>query len=716
MALINTLRRRMGKIVVAFVALSMFAFILTDLLQSNSTLLGGNNTTVAEIGGEDISYQEFQQKVDQLSYTFAVNNGRNPVTEEMETIREQAWNALILENVYENQYKKIGLQVTNAEVVDMVQGTNIHPQIRQFFADPNTGQFSRENVVAFLQQINMAPPEQRASWLTFEDKLRPSRLIQKYENLFTLTDYVTSSEAKFSYQATESNMSVDYFYVPFFSVADSLFNVTTAEMEKYLSQNADLYKRDESRTLKFVAFPVQPSAQDSTYVTEEIEELRQGLMNAQNDSTYASLNSDGENPFRTVVDPGLLPDGLIGAEVGDVTEPTIVGNRYAISKLSDISEGDESFVKVRHILIEMDGTSASAKDAARAQANDLIRQLQRGADFAELAAANSADRSNAFNGGDLGWVGENAQFVEPFKEAIFSFNKTGLIPNPVETSFGYHVIRVDEPETNRVYKVATIQKEFFASDETLNEIYRQADLLAANSDDERTFLANAEEANLNVRTASGIKKNDSRVTGVGEARNLVIWLYNEASVGEVSEVFELDEYYVVGVMTARQPEGTAALSQVETEIRGKVLNEKKSQYVLDQLSSASVDDFEAMKEAYGDGARTGQADLTLSSHSFPGVGFAPEAVGVAFSLEEGERTQPFAIENGVIALAATAKSAAEPLESYDNYLEQARSERQARRTMVANFPLSFYPLMIAQPIDKALKDFAEIDDKRYKFF
>jgi len=63
MAMINTLRKRMGKIVVGFVAFSMFAFILTDLFQSNSALLGGNDQTVAEIAGTEISYQEFTSRV-----------------------------------------------------------------------------------------------------------------------------------------------------------------------------------------------------------------------------------------------------------------------------------------------------------------------------------------------------------------------------------------------------------------------------------------------------------------------------------------------------------------------------------------------------------------------------------------------------------------------------------------------------------------------------
>ena len=97
MALISTLRNRMGKIVIAFVAFSMFAFILTDLFQSNS-FLTGNSNVVGEIAGNEISYEAFQAKVDELSYNFTVNNGRNPLSEDLEQIRQEAWQTLIVEN------------------------------------------------------------------------------------------------------------------------------------------------------------------------------------------------------------------------------------------------------------------------------------------------------------------------------------------------------------------------------------------------------------------------------------------------------------------------------------------------------------------------------------------------------------------------------------------------------------------------------------------
>ena len=136
MALIGILRNKMGKIVVGAIMVTMVAFIGTDLIGNSTLFGGGQDLTIAEIAGSSVSNTEFQNKVDELSYNFAINAGRNPLQQETDQIRNQAWNALILGKAYQEQYDELGLVVTSDELVDMVQGANISPQIQQFFADP----------------------------------------------------------------------------------------------------------------------------------------------------------------------------------------------------------------------------------------------------------------------------------------------------------------------------------------------------------------------------------------------------------------------------------------------------------------------------------------------------------------------------------------------------------------------------------------------------
>ena len=715
MALINTLRKRMGKIVVGVVAFSMVAFILADFLQSGSSLISDDNT-VAEIAGTEITYPEFQQKVDELSYVFSINQNRNPLSEDMDMIREQAWNALIFEHVYENQFDELGLKVPETEAIDMVQGNNIAPAIKQSFTNPNTGQFQREAIINFLNTEVRNNPQQRAAWISFEKTLTPARLAKKYESLFEKTNYVTSAEAEKYYTSQASNISVEYFYVPFFSVSDSSVSVSEGEMEDYLEAHKDEYQREESRSISYVTFPIKPSAEDSAMVREEVEDLRAGLKSAQNDSTYASINSDGLEPFLVFNEPSQIPPALIDQPVGTVTEAVIVGDKYEFYKLSEYSKGEEQFANVSHILIQPPGQTDEQMEVARMRAEELIAQLQGGADFSTMAMMNSADQSNSQNGGDLGWVGEESSLVQPFKDAIFNFGKEGLIPEPVETQFGYHIIKINEPLTDLAIKVAKIEKEFFTSDETLNNIYRQADLLTVNSDGLESFENYAKAEGYAIKTAGGLTKNDERVGNITNARAVVLWLYNDASLDDVSEVFELNDTYMVAVMDGKQEKGTAKLSSVRNEIEGKVRNNKKASLIKDKIASIEGDDFDQMKEDYGDESRSGEADLTLSSNSFPGVGFAPEAVGVAFSLNEGELTRPFEIANGVLIVKAITKGLPDEIEDYGPYANQLRAQRSGSKEVIANFPLTFSPLLISDQLDAAVKDFAEITDKRYKFF
>ena len=299
MALINTLRQKAGKIVVGFVAFSMFSFILTDLFQGNSFFNGGSDE-IGKINSRTITYPQFQQKVDELSQNFQLNTGKNPLSEDLEQIRQQAWQQFIIENVFDEEYAALGLEVTTPELIDMVQGVNIHPQIRQIFADPNTGVFDKQNIINFLQQLNNAPPQQRQSWLTFEASLPATRRLTKYENLLALTKYANIHEAKAAYEKS-ANLTAEYLYIPFFSVNDSLVAVTESEIETYLSKNADEYKRDASKDVKYVIFPIIPSAEDTAFIKEEMMAIRETLVSGQNDSIFAEINSDGTTPLEPII-------------------------------------------------------------------------------------------------------------------------------------------------------------------------------------------------------------------------------------------------------------------------------------------------------------------------------------------------------------------------------------------------------------------------------
>ena len=707
MALINTLRQKAGKIVVGFVAFSMFSFILTDLFQGNSFLNGGSDK-IGKINSHTITYPQFQQKVDELSQNFQLNTGKSPLSEDLEQIRQQAWQQFIIENVFDEEYAALGLEVTTPELIDMVQGVNIHPQIRQIFADPNTGVFNKQNVINFLQQLNNAPPQQRQSWLTFEASLPASRRLTKYENLLALTKYANIHEAKAAYEKS-ANLTAEYLYIPFFSVNDSLVAVTESEIETYLRKNADEYKRDASKDVKYVIFPIIPSAEDTTFIKEEMMAIRETLVSGQNDSIFAEINSDGTTPFGTY-NPNNLPSWLNldpkTRKVGYVSDIILANNAFSVYKISDIQQGNEFYLRASHILFTYKDGTSSAKAQAKREAQMVLTEIKRGADFAEMARIHGTD-GTASRGGDLGWFGENSDFDAKFKEVSFSKRGKGIVPYVVETSFGYHIIKVTEAKTKTIYKIAQIEKELFSSDQTINTIYRKAELFATETSDENTFIETAAEKDYEIREALKVSKDDKSIGSLTGARNIVFWLFNEASNNEVSEVFELNDRYAVAIQTGEQKEGTAKIEDVKNELKRKVLNQKKADLIISRLSELTGS-YDEINASYGPGGRVGVTNLTLSDNNISNIGFAPEAIGLAFSLEEGEATLPFEIQNGVIMLTVTTKTPLDDLGDYEAYRSVVLNKQTAVRRREDPFTY--------QNIYNALIESVEIIDNRHKFY
>ena len=702
MAAINTLREKGSKIIVFLIGFSIVAFVGADLLGPNSTLLGNSKTNVGEIAGTTISYQDFLAKQDEMEFNWTQSNRRTPTSNDMVGIRNLTWDALVAEYAFKNEFNSIGLAVSNEEIVDMVQGDNISPQIQQAFTDPETGEFSKDDVVAFLQNLGEQTPAQRANWYNFEKNLGPGRLRLKFDNLLIKTNYATESEAKFKYKNESNTAEIKYVYVPFLSMADSAVKVSDSELEAYLSNNEKEYQREESKTIKYVSFDIVPSADDTAMVVEQIEKLKADLINTNNDSTFAVVNSDASDAFRNYT-PGQLPSVFLGDDVvmgtGTFVGPVVENGNYVIYKVASMAPSDTYSARASHILFKWASTSDEDKAKAKKEARDVLRQIKNGAEFAEMARLHGTD-GTASKGGDLGWFSDGAM-VAPFQEAVYGASRKGLLNDVVETQFGYHIIDVTETKTNVVYKIAKISLEIFVSDETRNKYYRDAEQFALNTSNIEEFEANAKESNISIRTAMNVRKNDRRITGITEGRNIVYWAYNSASLGDISEVFEIDDQYVIAALTEEQEEGAAELESVRFEITKKVRDQKKSKIITDKLNglSGSLDE---IASAYGEGAKVyNMPALKLSSNSLKSVGLAPEAVGTIFSMENGETTKPFAVDNGVLIVEMVNKLDAPEISDYESYRTQVLQQRQGR---------------IAYGVDQTIKDLAEIKDDRYKFF
>ncbi len=702
MALINTLREKGSKIIIGFIAVAIGSFVLTDLLSGQNSILTGNDRDLGEIAGETISYDQFQKRVDVLVNNYASNFGRNPGADELTSLRNQAWLLLVAEKSFDKEYTDLGIGVSPEELVDMVQGKNISPDIQRIFVDQATGQFSKDQLIQTLNQLN-ASPQGRAQWRQFEQNLVPARKRIKLDNLLSKSTFVTDAEAEREYNDQNSIAEIKYLHIPFYAINDSSITVTDADLNAYISNHKDEYEVDWSRSMEYVTFPIKASSKDSLEYRDELRKMKEEFTTIKDDSLYAASNSDGGEFFKTYsvnTLPVLIASNLNIIKKGTVIGPYINGNSYVLYKMTDMYEDTLGVARARHILIKWDDDSDEAKAKARTEANSVLRQVRGGDDFAEVAKDKSKDGGSAINGGDLGWF-ETGKMVEPFNDAVFNATSTGVVPRLIESQFGFHIIDVTELASYTKYKIASVGIDITPSDNTRNEAFRNADLFAGTSSNYNDFKTNAEEGGYQILEAGNIEPNDESITRIGKARQVVAWLFRDASEGKVSPVNELDDQYVVAVMMEEQEEGLSNVDLVRLEVTAKVKDEKKGEMIAEKLKALSGT-LDEMATSYGADANVySSSDLKISSSIITNAGNAPEGIKIAFSLTEGSVSAPVITDNGVVVIQLESITPAAEIGDYSLHASNLLRNRESRA--------SYY-------LNQLVENEAGVKDERYKFY
>ena len=694
----------MTKVVVGFITVAIAAFVLNDLFGSGPTsVFSGNDNEVGEIAGKSISLEEFQAAVQARENNYILNFGRQPGERERPSLRQQAWDLLISKYAITPQYENVGVKVTSDEEWDIIQGKNVDENIKLSFTD-SAGNFDRNSLIAYLQSLDNQPvnSEPRVRWNIFRADLVPGRARIKFENLIVKTNYVTQAESEREYHLQNDVAEVRYVYVPFYSMSDSLVTASESDLRAYYNKNKEKYKAEKSRSMSYVSFPLTPSATDSAEIRDELSKIASDLRTTVEDSVFAVINSDNTDAYSTYTPdklPAFLNEQIGSMAAGTVIGPLLDGGRYKVAKLVSKNRDTVYNARASHILIRWDDETPEAKKTARDKAQGILNDLKAGANFAQKASEFGTD-GTASRGGDLGYF-TTGQMVKPFESAVFNAKSTGLINNLVETEFGYHIIDVTSVKDNTSYTVAIIERDITPSDETQNEAYRKADLFASSVSNIEDFKKLAAEENLRVYEAADVATNDTRVNTLSDARQVVLWLFRDAKIGKVSDVFDVQTSYAVAVMTDETEEGYMAFEDVKEEITPLVKNQLKGKKIAEKLNglNGSLDEIAA---AYGEDASVNSSsDLKLNSNSLPGVGIDPIAVGKAFALESGKRSAPIIGENGVLIIESGSKTIAPEIGDYSMFKNQ--------KLQSLNNQSGFN-------ISEALKKGANIVDKRYLFF
>lgn len=235
--------------------------------------------------------------------------------------------------------------------------------------------------------------------------------------------------------------------------------------------------------------------------------------------------------------------------------------------------------RASHILIAIDGERDTQQ--ARALAGELRLRIADGEDFAELAREYSDDPGSGAEGGDLGWV-EPEQMVAPFEDALYGLDAPGELSEPVETRFGWHVIRLEEirPPQGMSFEEARgeilaeyIERESEALFIEMSE--RLVDLVFA---DDSSLEPLAAELGLEIRTSEPFPRTGG--SGIAANQRVVEAAFSDTVLLDriISDPIELERNQMVVIQLDEHfPAEPRPLEEVAETIRERLIRERAAE-------------------------------------------------------------------------------------------------------------------------------------------
>jgi len=659
------------------------------------------------VEGEKISIIDFNKKVDQNIEATKQQQKKDKLTpDETYRVKNDTWNQMVNKILMNKQYDALGLDVTSDELFDMVQGPNPHPMVQQSFVNPNTGKFDRNLVIQFLETLDQNKPEIKQQWMLFEDWLQNDRLREKYNNLITKGYYVPKDLALMEFSDENDKAGIEYVSRKYSMIPDTLITPTEEDYLAAYEEDKEKFKEEPYVNFTYVVFDVIPSVKDLQDSRKEINEIYEEFKTTDDIPRFVQLNSDNGYDSSWKV-KGQLPvqiDSIMfNSPVGTVAKPYMENNIFHIARLVAVANRPDS-LKASHILIAFKGAvrtkATRTKEEARQLADSLYKVIKRSpGKLATLSASYSDDPSAKTNKGDLGWFADG-MMVYSFNEAAVNtkVNKVTM----TETPFGFHIIKVTGKKMyEKKVRVAMVNREVLPSKETYQRIFAKASKLASETHNIDEFNAAVEESRYTPRLAQKIHKMDDHIAGLNSPRQIVRWAFNDKTEkGQVSEVFDLDNQFVVAVLTSRIDKGYAPVDEVKTRLNAKVFNNLKAKLILSEIESYGDD---MQKIAQLDGFKKDEMPaLSFVSRNLKGYGTENEIIGRVFGTQEGNQFGPVIGKGGVFIVKLDKLVKSNPPDNFNAIIARFQSRLKTRVDQGLVY--------------KTLKDNADIEDNRILFY
>ncbi len=713
MAALGKIRKR-GMILISIIGLGLFAFIAEEGFRSCEASRNDQRQQVGKVLGEKVNVQDFQKLIDEYTEVIKMQQGVDNLNEmQMNQVKDMVWQTYIQTKVVEDEAKKIGLTVTDAELQNILaEGTN--PMLLQTpFVNRQTGRFDVNSLKKFIADYKTqqtANPQMAAQyqtlykyWTFIERTLRQQILAQKYQSLLAGCILSNPVEAKLSYKEENEESSIQLATFAYSTIDDSKIKVQDADLKAKYDELKERFKQNvESRDIKYVTVRVEPSPADRAELQQSFKKYTADLAAASEPANVVRKSTSLVNylgiPVAKTAYPNDIADKLDSMAVGQTYGPfeTKMDNSMNVVKLISKQLLPDS---VQYRQIQVIGKTPAE---AQKRADSIYTALNAGAAFETIAKKYGQS-------GEKVWMTtaqyQNAPSLDAdTKTYIGTLNNSGVneLKN-VKIGQGNLIVQVvDRRAMINKYTVAVIKKTIDFSKDTYSKAYNKFSSFVSANQTPESIQKNAKSSGYTVQDAKDITTSTHTLVGINATREAMKWLF-DAKEGEISPMYECgnNDQLLLVVLDKIHPKGYRSYDdpQVKEFLKAEVLRDKKAEQLM-----AKAKDVKNIAAAQAKGAKVDAVNqITFAAPVFVmSVGASEPALsGAVAATAKGKfSSRPVKGNAGVYVFEVTGRTMRPG--KFD-----AKTEEQKTRQKALQYAGNFMNELILK---------ANIEDNRYLFF
>lgn len=716
MAALQKIRSK-GVLLVSIIALALFLFVAGDLFRGLESLFQSSSQQVGEVNGKAVSIQEYQKMVDDLQTYYEIVQQKSSFNEdELNRIKDEAWQTFVQSELIKNQCDKLGIAVTDDEISDIVKSGMSQMLQVPVFMNQQTGRYDYANVNAFLAEYKKLKdsgtqvPETYEKiykyYLFAQRQIRDQLLTQKYQVLLSQVFLSNPEEAKLSFAGRTEESDLLLAALPAASVNDDAVKVTDEELKNKYNEDKEQYRQYiETRDVKVIDVQVTASNADKKAAEAEMADAASKLASATNNTTAGNVVRQAtsllaySDVYKTKdAFPAMISSNLDSAAVGSVKAPAydaMTNTYYTYKVLGKKTEADS-------VLFRQVGVIGKDEADIAKKADSIMTALNSGANFKDLAKKYNQT-------GDSTWLntaqfqtsqvdGDNALFIN----TLYGMNTGEVKKLKMENGATVilQVMKTANPVTK--YNVAAVVKELKFSDDTYSKEYNKFSSFVAENKTLEQIEANAAKSGYTVRPINDVTCSAHGIANIRATREALKWVFDEAKVGDVSQLYECgsNDHLMIVALTGINEEGYRSEAKLKDMLTEEIKLEKKVAKLYESAKNVkSIAEAQKLKDVVVDTIK----HVSFASPTYiASTGASEPMVGaVAAKTAKGAFAGPVKGNNGVYMFQVINKT--KTAEKFDAKSEETAAAMNDFRA-------------VSNTIINTLYLKANVKDKRYKFF